>query len=149
MGADRPGDQVGLLDQGLIFNLQAAADGVLLVGDESAMAAIAGILRSLPGTARGLALIEVPTADDAQVMRAPAGIGLRWLPRHDRRAVPGQLALDMVRRLLPGDHHPYVYGVGESDMASALSTLLRQELGWPKDRVTTLAYWKHGTDSYA
>lgn len=57
---------------------------VLLVGDETALPAIAGILRDLPGEAVGAALVEVPLAADVQDLVAPAGVEVVWLPRAGR-----------------------------------------------------------------
>ncbi len=41
-----------------------AATELLLVGDETAVPAVAGILRDLPAEARGAAFLEVPLAAD-------------------------------------------------------------------------------------
>ena len=57
------------------------ATRVLLVGDETALPAIAGILRDLPGDAVGTALCEVPLSADVQELPAPAGVEVVWLPR--------------------------------------------------------------------
>ncbi|GAB3247159.1 siderophore-interacting protein [Nocardioides dilutus] len=57
---------------------------VMLVGDETAVPAIAGILRDLPADATGTALLEVPLTEDVQDLVAPPGMKVRWLPR-DRR----------------------------------------------------------------
>ena len=54
---------------------------LLLVGDETALPAIAGILRDLPGDAVGTAVVEVPVSDDVQDLAAPAGVDVVWLPR--------------------------------------------------------------------
>ena len=54
---------------------------ILLVGDETALPAIAGILRDLPGDAVGTALCEVPMSADVQELAAPAGVEVVWLPR--------------------------------------------------------------------
>jgi NADPH-dependent ferric siderophore reductase len=57
---------------------------VLLVGDETAVPAIAGILRDLPGDASGTAVLEVPLTADVQDLVAPPGVQVRWLPRDGR-----------------------------------------------------------------
>jgi NADPH-dependent ferric siderophore reductase len=57
---------------------------VLLVGDETAVPAIAGILRDLPADASGTAVLEVPLSEDVQDLTAPAGVGVRWLARDGR-----------------------------------------------------------------
>jgi NADPH-dependent ferric siderophore reductase len=57
---------------------------VLLVGDETAVPAIAGILRDLPADASGTAVMEVPLSEDVQDLVAPSGVEVRWLPRDGR-----------------------------------------------------------------
>lgn len=54
---------------------------VLLVGDETAVPAVAGILAGLDADAEGHAFVEVPCAADVQDLPRPAGVELTWLPR--------------------------------------------------------------------
>jgi NADPH-dependent ferric siderophore reductase len=60
------------------------AGRILLVGDETAVPAIAGILRDLPADATGVAVLEVPLTEDIQDLAAPPGVQVRWLPRDGR-----------------------------------------------------------------
>lgn len=73
-----------------------AARQVLLVGDETAVPAVAGILAGLPDGTRGHAFLEVPVTDDVQDLRAPEGFEVLWLPRdgeaHGVRAAAAVLA---------------------------------------------------------
>lgn len=57
------------------------ADRLLLIGDETAVPAIASILEAQPAGIGGHAFIEVPTADDLQDLWRPTGFGVTWLPR--------------------------------------------------------------------
>ncbi|GAA0983268.1 hypothetical protein ENKNEFLB_04259 [Nocardioides aquaticus] len=59
----------------------APTDRVLLVADETAVPAVAGILRDLGPDAAGCALLEVPTSADVQALEGPAGVEVHWLPR--------------------------------------------------------------------
>lgn len=70
---------------------------LLLAGDETAAPAISAILESLPADARGVALIEVPGADDRLELRAPAGVEVRWLPRAEADAGHGSRLVPAVR----------------------------------------------------
>lgn len=54
---------------------------LLLVGDETALPAIAAILEQLPSSARGTAFVEVPHAADTQNLDHPVGVEVVWLPR--------------------------------------------------------------------
>lgn len=82
-----PGDRIVLLAPrrgapfgGIEFDPGRGSD-YLLVGDESAVPAIASILEDLPADASGAAFLEVPTDADAQHLVAPAGVRVTWLPR--------------------------------------------------------------------
>lgn len=58
------------------------ATRLLLVGDETAVPAIRGVLRDLPADATGAAYLEVPVDADVQDLVSPAGVHVTWLPRN-------------------------------------------------------------------
>jgi NADPH-dependent ferric siderophore reductase len=58
------------------------ATRLLLVGDETAVPAIRGVLRDLPADATGAAYVEVPVDADVQEIASPAGVQVTWLPRN-------------------------------------------------------------------
>nr|WP_278258507.1 siderophore-interacting protein [Nocardioides convexus] len=59
------------------------ASRLLLVGDETAVPAIRGVLRDLPADASGAAFLEVPVDGDVlDDVTAPAGVSVTWLPRN-------------------------------------------------------------------
>lgn len=102
----RPGDRLHVLGPdreapaptaGIEFRPAATSD-LLLVGDETAVPAVASIVSSLPADARGRALLEVPLAADALAVAAPAGVEVTWLPREGRPQ--GALLEEAVRALL-------------------------------------------------
>ncbi|WP_136708662.1 siderophore-interacting protein [Agromyces sp. H66] len=70
---------------------------LVLAGDETAAPAIASILESLPADARGIAMIEVPTAGDLLEVRAPGGVEVRWLARDAADCAHGELLVPAVR----------------------------------------------------
>jgi NADPH-dependent ferric siderophore reductase len=142
----RSGDTVGILDQGVGFNPRHAHDWTLLVADESGLPAVAGICEALPDAARGIAVVEVPSAADRQDFRTPAGIEVRWVERDqvDPAAVPGAAALDAVRGLTHLDGNVYAFSVGESSLATGVRRHLVGERGVPKTHADFAGYWKHG-----
>lgn len=146
--ADR-GMRVGLLDQGVGYDPRHAHDWTLLVADESGLPAVAGICETLPRDARGIAVIEVPTAEDRQEVRAPAGVELRWVVRAAADAVPGQAALAELRDLdlaEPGGQ-VHAFAVGESSLATGARRYLVGERGVPRTHVDFVGYWRHGRSS--
>lgn len=59
----------------------ANASRVLLIGDETAVPAIGGILDSLPADRTADVFVEVPSLADVGVFEAPAHADVRWLVR--------------------------------------------------------------------
>lgn len=139
--AARAGDTVALLDQGIMYDPVAGVDWQLLVGDESGLPAIAGILRDMPRDAVGHAFVELPDAADAQPVDAPPGMAVHWLVRgHDD--VPGALALATVQGfdLPPGSVYAFV--VGEQTLPASLRRWLVNVRGVPKANVTFCGFWR-------
>lgn len=91
---------------GGIEYLPGDAREVVLVGDETAAPAIARILEDADPATRGLAFIEVPVAEDAFPIDAPAGVRVQWIARdgvpHGAALMPIVLdALDALDAELP------------------------------------------------
>lgn len=85
--AAKPGDKVvtmaprrGVPFGGIEFD-QPAGTHLLLVGDETAVPAIASILDDLAPDVAGRVFLEVPDAGDITDLPAPSGIEILWLPR--------------------------------------------------------------------
>lgn len=109
--AARPGDRVHLVAPrrgipygGIEFAPPEDTRSLLLIGDESAVPAIASILEDLSGRPRGIVFVEVPTPADIADLRPPTGVELRWLAR--QHAEPGARLVPAVRAHLglgPGE----------------------------------------------
>ncbi|WP_194421415.1 siderophore-interacting protein [Microbacterium abyssi] len=141
-----PGDRVLIIDEGLTFNPERGTDRVVLVGDETALPAIASICASLPATASGTAIVEVPTEEDALEFPHPDGITVEWLVRpHD--VEPGSLALSALRALTLPDAPFHTYAAGEQALASGVRKQLVSERGVDKNTVSFCGYWKVGAAS--
>lgn len=144
----QPGESVVIIDEGLAFNPERGTANVLLVADETGLPAISSICATLPATATGRAIIEVPAADDALPFDAPAGIEVEWIVR-DADVKPGEPALARVEALgdaevAASDLHAYVGG------EQALPTGARRSLvarGVDKDRISFIGYWRVGAAS--
>ena len=101
--AASPGDRVLLVGPrrgvefgGIEFD-PGRAGRLLLVGDETAVPAVASILESLPAGTSGRAYLEVPTSADILDVRPPRGLRLVWLPRNG--APPGEPTIGSVASL--------------------------------------------------
>jgi NADPH-dependent ferric siderophore reductase len=143
----QPGETVALLDQGIGYGFPEDTTEHLIVGDETGMPGIVGILRDLPRDARGLAVIEIPHEDDAQAVNAPSGMEVRWIVRTPQTS-PGAAALAVVRGVVPTAPETLMaYIVGERD----LPTWARRHLvatGVPKSRILFVGFWRLGRAQY-
>jgi NADPH-dependent ferric siderophore reductase len=134
----RPGDAVEF--QGPRGKLELrAAPRHLLVGDESALPAIAAIAEALPSDEHGTAVIEVRDADD----ELPVGqADVRWV--HRGAAAPGtpdHLAAALAGRDIPAGSRAYL--LGESRAMIALRALL-EGAGVAHDAIFVKGYWNVG-----
>ena len=140
--AARPGDPLGLLDQGLLWDPHPDHDGVLLVADETGLPGMAGVLASLPADAHGRAVLEVPAAGDRRPLVHPPGVEVTWVVRHEAgHALPGAAALEHVRTTpLPGPG-AYALAVGESGLAAGVRRHLVAG-GHPKKHIRFSGFYK-------
>jgi NADPH-dependent ferric siderophore reductase len=143
-----PGESVVLIDEGLAFNPERGTDRVLLVGDETALPAVSSVCASLPATASGRVLVEVPSVEDALDFPRPDAVEVEWIVRgHDDK--PGMLALARLAALTDAEYpaapfHAYLAG------EQALPTEGRRHLvarGVDKDRISFCGYWRVGAAS--
>lgn len=123
------------------------ADHHLLVGDESALPAIAASLEVLPGGARGTALLVVDGPDHELDLAHPEGVELRWLHRSGEPPRDARLLPDAVAALpdLPGRVHAFVHG--EAGEVREVRRHLLAERGLERSALSCSPYWRrHLTD---
>jgi NADPH-dependent ferric siderophore reductase len=123
-------------------------DRVVLVADETGLPAIAGVAASLPTDATGLAIIEVPAAEDALDFARPAGLVVQWIVR-EHGTKPGTPALKALTEATLPDAPFHAYIVGEQALPTDARRHLVGERGVPKDLVSFCGYWRVGAASPA
>ncbi|MFV2119256.1 siderophore-interacting protein [Streptomyces sp. Act-28] len=143
----RVGETVRFLGPGGGYAPDPEADWHLLVGDESALPAIAAALEGLPDGAVAHAFIEVGGPDDELKIDAPAGAEIHWLPRRGRPV--GEALVEAVRNLeFPeGAVHAFVHG--EAGAVRELRRYLRKDRGIPLERLSISGYWRLGKSDEA
>ncbi|GAA2261582.1 siderophore-interacting protein [Streptomyces ruber] len=136
----RPGDEIHLLGPGGAYAPDPEADWHLLVGDESALPAIAASLEALPDGARAHAFVEVSGPDEEQ--KIACDVDVVWLHRGERPV--GEALLEAVRALEwpEGRLHAFVHG--EAGFVKELRRLLRVERGIPREDLSISGYWRLG-----
>lgn len=139
-----PGDEVGVLNQGLIFDAsRATGRDVLLLADETGLPGVESIARSLSGAASVRAILEVPTLQDRRpLIDAVSGgqMDVTWLTRDDLHARPGSA----IKAALPQITWPadgYAYATGEISMTRAVQKAA-DTAGMPDGQARTCAYWR-------
>ena len=125
------------------YRLRADAPWRWLAGDETALPAIAAILEAAPVGVATTAWIEVPSADDRQALRLPAGADVHWLPRDGR---PGSRLVDAVRAARTPAGVGQAFVAGEAAAVRALERHLLDRL--PAEFVHAQGYWAAGTAAY-
>ncbi|MER5457645.1 MULTISPECIES: siderophore-interacting protein [unclassified Micromonospora] len=140
----RPGDEVLFVGPGGAYAPSPEADWHLLVGDESAMPAIAASLARLPAGAPAYVFVEVDGPLDEQPLPSPGAVAVTWLHRGARPV--GEALVDAVRGLdfPPGAVQAFVHG--EAGFVRQLRKLLRVERGVPRDALSISGYWRRGLD---
>ncbi|MEU7934440.1 siderophore-interacting protein [Micromonospora echinofusca] len=140
----RPGDPVHFVGPGGAYAPSPDADWHLLVGDESALPAIAAALERLPAGAPATVFVEVADRADEQPLASPGAVRLTWLHRGDRPVGEALVAAVRALEFPPGDVHAFVHG--EATFVKELRRLLRVERGVPRERLSISGYWRRGLD---
>ncbi|MGX7680006.1 siderophore-interacting protein [Jatrophihabitans sp. DSM 45814] len=146
-----PGDEVFLLGPGGGYSPTLDADWHLLVGDESALPAIAVALERLPDDAVAHVFVEVHGPQDEVPLVLPSSSSVTWIHRGEQPVGQRLVAAvttafdDASGQALPtGDVQAFVHG--EAGMVRQLRRLLKVEQKVPSDRLSISGYWRVGAD---
>jgi NADPH-dependent ferric siderophore reductase len=142
--AARPGDPVMFMGPGGAYAPDPAADWHLLVGDESALPAIAASMERLPVGVPARVFIEVAGPDEELKLGEDGHVEVAWVHRGDRRV--GEAIVEAVRALeFPaGAVQAFVHG--EAHFVKELRHLLRVERAVPREQLSISGYWRRGAD---
>jgi NADPH-dependent ferric siderophore reductase len=140
----RPGDPVLFTGPGGAYAPDPTVDWHLLVGDESALPAIAAALERLPSGAPARAFVEVAGPADELPLASPGAVELVWLHRGDRPVGEALVAAVQALDFPPGRVHAFVHG--EATFVKELRRLLRVDRGVPRELLSISGYWRRGMD---
>lgn len=112
-------------------------DWHLLIGDESALPAVARRLEELPAGTRAIVMLQLADAADRRVFSSAAEVELHWPDS------PAAL-FEAVRALGRPAGEGYVWGAGEAAEMKALREVLVGEIGHDPRAMRVAAYWKRG-----
>ena len=140
--AARPGAPVAIAGPGRGYEIDPAATGFLLAGDETALPAIAQLLEHLPVAITARVVVEV--ADPAARLPLPGDPDVTWcdLPPG---APPGDALVPAVAAIADDvDPSTKVWVAGEAAAVQRIRKLLFQDRGIPRSQAAIRGYWKHG-----
>jgi len=110
----------------------------LLVGDATALPAIARRLEELPAGCRAIAIISVPQVEDRRALSSRADLDLTWVDGNDALVAA-------VRALALPAGEGYAWCAGEGHASALLRSVLVEEKGHDRYAITAASYWKQAT----
>ncbi|WAX80903.1 siderophore-interacting protein [Streptomyces sp. KMM 9044] len=135
-----PGETVFFLGPGGAYAPDPGADWHLLVGDESALPAIARSLEALPSGARAYAFVEVEGSREEQ--KIDSEVAVTWLHRGDRPV--GEALVEAVQDLEFPEGRVHAFVHGEAHFVKELRHLLRVERQIAREDLSVSGYWRRG-----
>lgn len=153
-----PGHFIGTAGPRGSFIIPSAFDWHLLVGDETAIPAIARRLEELPASVQAIVIIKVRSEDARIELPAECRVDLRWVigehlgathaesggpqsPSSGAETEPGLLASELQGISLPRGEG-YAWAAGEYGEIKAVRAHLIEERGIRKDRIRAASYWR-------
>lgn len=138
-----PGQYLGIGGPRGSFVIPVQFDWHLLIGDETALPAIARRVEELPAGTRVATLIEVAEPSARIEFNTHADLYAQWRYRNESDHPGGALLLALRETYMP-DGDGYVWAAGEATLMRAVRQLLTAERGIDKRRIRASAYWKRG-----
>lgn len=112
-------------------------DWHLLIGDETALPAVARRLEELPAGTRAIVRLAVADPADRRPLPSAAEVDLQWV--NADRAL-----LDAVRALVLPAGEGYAWCAGEAGTMAELRRVLVEDKGHDRHAIRAAAYWKRG-----
>jgi NADPH-dependent ferric siderophore reductase len=133
-----PGSWVGVSEPGGRYEPDPAADYHVVIGDETALPAVATVLDALPAGVPAIAFLEV--ADAGEEQQLPGAATVRWVHRGDRE--PGSPLSEVVQAAQFPTGAGQAWLSGESACVRDLRKHLLDDRGLDRRRVYATGYWR-------
>lgn len=137
------GSFAGFTGPGMPKLTEFDADFYLVAADMSGLPVASASLEAMPRDARGIAIFEVISAEDEQLIAAPDGVEMRWIVNPDPHR-PTRAQLDAIQAL------PWPRGktrtciAGEHATVTAIREYLIRDRGMNRRDAYISGYWKIG-----
>lgn len=132
-----PGQRVRVGGPRGSFIVPVDYDWHVLVGDESALPAIARRLEELPAGSRVSVIAQVADPADRRELRTAAALDLAWV-------ADAAACLAAVRALVLPAGEGYVWCAGEAAEVAVLRRVFVEDKGHDRHAIRAAAYWKRG-----
>jgi len=111
-------------------------DSYLLIGDETALPAIARRLEGLPANRCALVVVEVADMGEQQVFQSQGQVDVIWIVRGEQDLV------DVTRRLEMPEGQLYAWVATEAALSRRIRRVLLGEFGLDESLVKCSGYWR-------
>jgi NADPH-dependent ferric siderophore reductase len=136
-----PGDRLQMLGPNGGYAPDPDADGHLMVGDESALPAIAASLERVPAGRPAVVVVVVDDADHELALASPGDVDLTWVHRVDAPGDARQL-LRVVEALTLPEGRVQAFVHGEAGEVRAVRRHLLADRGFAKAGGSISPYWR-------
>ena len=122
-------------------------DGIdthVLIGDETAVPAIARRLEELPAGTRAQVFVESDHGVQWLAFASKASVTVTWVPREGRVGAPAQELIEALRKIPFSPGSSFFWVAVETQAARAIRRYLREERGIDKDWIKAAGYWQRG-----
>lgn len=138
----QPGDVLAVGGPRGSFVVADDYDGYVLIGDETALPAIARWIDALPEQAQVMAFIEVADEAERQDLPQYANVSIQWLERNGVPAAGSALLENVLTDLEPPEGDVFYWIATESRRARMMRRFLEDHLQVPRDWIRSTGYWK-------
>jgi NADPH-dependent ferric siderophore reductase len=111
-------------------------DSYLLIGDETALPAIARRVESLPANRSALVVVEIADSSEQQTLLSQAQVDVIWIVRGEQDLV------EVTRRLEMPEGKLYAWVATEAALSRKVRRVLLNEFGLEESLVKTVGYWR-------
>lgn len=142
----RPGDRLTIAGPRGSFVVADDYDHYLLVGDETALPAIARRLEEMGAHQHAQVFVEIADASERQPLSSAADVQIHWLERNGVNAADSRLLEDALRDFEPGDGDTFYWIAAESRRARTMRQFIEEAFAVDKGSIRASGYWKAGDE---
>lgn len=144
----QPGDGLGISGMRREFYASPDVDRHLIIGDASALPAVAAIVESLPRSVPVVACLAAADESDKQLLPAHENLTAQWVIGHAQSGKDSELER-LVRDVVKPQGRTQAWLAGEAAATRELRRFVLDECDIARADMQAGAYWKAGTDSTA